>query len=145
MSVEYCFKDYIYDTVYAVDKVCGKIVPIRFFLRHLIGANTLIVTVRTDALADDAPLYDPKFFDTVRSCIPENIRLYFIEHETADSEEYGISNEDGVEEDTDLYAYDESFDEARFDSKHGFRCKDKLTSMKFVAKCRDKDDYDDYD
>ena len=145
-SVESCFEDCIYDKVYATGKTCGSIVPIRFFLRHLIGANTLVVTVRTDVVGDDAPLYDPKFFQTVRECIPSYVRLFFIEHEsvgaTSDGEHEYLSDS---EEDEEEYAYEESFDDARLDAKRGFRGRDRVASAKWVARCRDKDSYDDID
>lgn len=145
-SIESCFEGCIYDKVYAKGKTCGSIVPIRFFLRQLIGANTLVITVRTDVVGDDAPLYDPKFFRTVRECIPSYVRLFFIEHESigVDSNEDSEYLDDSEEEEEE-YAYEESFDDARLNARSGFRGRDRVTSAKWVARCRDKDSYDDID
>lgn len=143
-SIERCFEGYISDKVYVKGKTCGRIVPIRFFLRQLVGANTLVVTVRTDVVGDDAPLYDPKFFQTVRECIPSYVRLFFIEHESvglgSGEESADLSSS---EEDEDEYAYEESFDDARLGSRRGFRSRDAVTSAKWVARCRQEDSYDD--
>jgi hypothetical protein len=145
-SIETCFGDSIYDRVYAPGKTCGSIVPIRFFLRQLIGANTLVITVRTDVVGDDAPLYDPKFFQTVRECIPSYVRLFFIEHESVGLDGDGDDEDlSGAREEDDEYAYEESFDDERLDARSGFRSRDRVTSAKWVARCRDKDSYDDID
>jgi len=144
-SMETCFEGYLDDTLWADGKVVGRISPIKFFLRHLVGANTLLVTIRTDTIAEDAPLYDPKFFATVRECIPSYVRLFFIEHEAVRSTEedgYEYDMEDASSEEEDVYAFEESFDEARLTGKRGFRAKDAVNA-RFVAKCRD--DYDDID
>lgn len=145
VSMESCFDGYLDDTLYADGKTVGRISPIKFFLRHLVGANTLIITIRTDTIADDAPLYDPKFFATVRECIPSYVRLFFIEHESVRSTKedgYEYDMEDASSEEEDVYAFEESFDEARLTGKRGFRAKDAVNA-RFVAKCRD--DYDDID
>ena len=144
-SMESCFDGYLDDTLYADGKTVGRISPIKFFLRHLVGANTLIITIRTDTIADDAPLYDPKFFATVRECIPSYVRLFFIEHESVrptEGDGYEYDMEDDSSEEEDVYASEESFDEARLTGKRGFRAKDAVNA-RFVAKCRD--DYDDID
>lgn len=145
-SIESCFEDCIRDKVYEKGKTCGSIVPIRFFLRQLIGANTLVVTVRTDVVGDGAPLYDPKFFQTVRECVPSYIRLFFIEHESVGSGPEGdmddLSRSSDEEEE---YAYGESFDDARLGANRGFRARDRVSSAKWVAKCSDRDFYDDID
>lgn len=143
-SIESCFEGYISDTMYAKGKTCGSIVPIKFFLRQLIGANTLVITVRTDVVGDNAPLYDPKFFKTVRECIPSYVRLFFIEHESVgldDSDEESVDLAESDDEENE-YAYEESFDCARLDAKRGFRSRD-TTNAKWVAKC--KDSYDEID
>ena len=146
-SIESCFEGAISDNMYVKGRTCGEIVPIRFFLRQLIGANTLVVTVRTDVVADDAPLYDPKFFQTVRECVPSYVRLFFIEHESVGAADDDKSNQydtgDSVDEE-DEYAYEESFDDARLDSARSFRARDRLTSGKWVAKCSERDSYDEY-
>lgn len=124
---------------------CGSITPIKFFLRQLVGANTLIVTVRTDNLPDSSPLLDYRFFRTVSECLPSHVRMYFIEHCGVETEGYGLSNEDGVSEDVSETVWDEEYDDARFDARAGFRCSDKLVSSRYVARCVDKDEFDEYD
>ena len=145
ISMETCFEGYLDDTLYADGKTAGKISPIKFFLRHLIGANTLVITIRTDTIDDNSPLYDPKFFSTLRECIPSYVRMFFIEHESVvstDDDSYEYDMEDKSSEEEDVYAFEESFDEARLDAKRGFRAKDAINA-RFVAKCRDA--YDDID
>ena len=147
VSMETCLEGVDYDNIFEPGKVCGRISPMKFFMRNLIGANTLILTVRTDTLADDAPLYDPKFFGVVRSCIPSYIRLFVIEHETAYDDEYDTSGESGsgtsVEDDAEMYAYDEYDDDVRYGGgRRGPSYSDRVSS-KWVAACRDKDEYDD--
>lgn len=149
-SIERCFGDDIRDRDYRPGGTCGSIVPIRFFLRQLVGANTLVVTVRTDVVGDDSPLYDPKFFRTIRECVPSYVRLFFIEHESVG---YGTGQDpaedsmdaSGAEDSADRSVYDEEFDDADLGGVRGFRARDRLSSAKWVAKCRDKDYYDEID
>ena len=80
-SVLPCSDSVINGTLPEPGKSVGKTVtPIDFFLKNLVGANTLIITVRTDTLPEDAPLRDPKFFGVLRDCVPACTRLYVIEH-----------------------------------------------------------------
>lgn len=140
-SVAGCFAGCITDTDYAVGRRCGSVSPIRFFLRQLIGANTLVVTVRTDAVPPSSPIYDPRFFATVRDCMPSHVRLYFIEHDSVESAGYDLGDMagDGVGQ----QVYDEEFDEADLKSDYGFRARDRLVRAKFVARCRKDDDDED--
>ena len=139
VSMETCLQGTEYDKIFAPGKVCGKISPMKFFMHNLIGANTLIVTVRTDTLADDAPLYDPKFFGVVRDCIPAYIRLFVVEHETVYEDKFdaGVSTDD----EADMNVYEEYEDKVTHEGR-GFKPKytDRVDS-KWVAACRD--DYDD--
>lgn len=99
---------------------CGEVVPIEYFLKNLVGANTLIVVVDTDKIPEDSPLFDPNFFQALRKLIPKHVRLYFIEHGTAITDEYsdGGSVEDSfdvseaavVEDDFDVYEDDDFVD-----------------------------------
>ena len=141
--METCLEGLEYDKIFAVGKVAGKISPMKFFMKNLVGANTLIITVRTDTLADDAPLYDPKFFNVVRECIPAYLRLYVIEHEKIQSDaDYYNSEGSDISDEADSYAYDEYDDDVDLYSKRGPRGRDKVSS-KWVAACRDE--YDDED
>lgn len=139
VSMETCLQGIEYDKIFAPGKVCGKISPMKFFMQNLIGANTLIITVRTDTLADDAPLYDPKFFGVVRDCIPAYIRLYVIEHETVSEDWYDSGTE--TSDEAEMNVYDEYEDEVSYGGR-GDRPKyrDRVDS-KWIAACRD--DYDD--
>jgi len=139
VSMESCLQGIEYDKIFAPGKVCGRISPMKFFMHNLIGANTLIITVRTDTLADDAPLYDPKFFGVVRDCIPAYIRLYVVEHETVyeDSFDTGTS----VSDDADLNAYEEYEDEMEYGARSKKAKYHDRVDSKWVAACRD--DYDD--
>lgn len=130
--------------------VCGSVVPMDFFMRNLIGANTVVVTVRTDELSDDAPLYDPGFFGILRECVPEYVRLYVIEHclvyddNGDDGNGDGDGDDDGNEpfdydDETDEYAYDWCEDEVRIGGRRGPRVSDSARS-KWVASCRDEYD-----
>lgn len=129
------------DTIFEAGREVGSISPIKFFLRNLVGANMLIMTVRTDTLADDAPLYDPKFFGVVRDCVPSYIRLYVIEHETVSENPDSPASTISADDSADLYAYEEFDDEVEYNSR-GRRPKvrDRVDS-KWVAACRDE--YDD--
>lgn len=141
ISMETCLEGIQYDKIYTVGAVWCQISPMEFFMHNLIGANTLIITIRTDTLAEDAPLYDPKFFGVVRECIPSTIRLYVIEHSAVPLTKYNTDT--SVSDLTDLYVYDE-YDEHVTYKKHkkGSSIKEHINS-KWVASC--KDDYDDND
>lgn len=121
--------------------VCGRISPMYFFMKNLVGANTIVMTVRTDTLAEDAPLYDPRFFATVRNCVPDYLRLYVIEHESVEVDVYG-TDDSTCSDDTDLYAYDECED--RFGNGARARrpkARDWVSS-KWIAECCDPDSDD---
>lgn len=118
---------------------CGEVSPLEYFLKNLVGANTLIVVVDTDKIPDTSPLADPNFFQTLRRLIPKHVRLYFVEHGSSIDDEYfcGDSMDDSAEISTS--AYDDYDDELDFED-------DDYVDTRFVRKCRgsEKDD-DDYD
>ena len=68
---------------------CGKVSPLGFFLSNLIGANTIVATVRTDLLPDGATLHDPAYFGALMECIPANVRLVVVERVSAPVEDGG--------------------------------------------------------
>lgn len=72
--------------------------PAKFFLKYLIGANTLIVTIDDSQIADTSILRDARFFDLVNKVLPSGMRLFFIEHKRIDGEddEYGLDDEVGA-------------------------------------------------
>ena len=140
-----CLEGIDFDIIKTEGAVWCQISPMEFFMRNLIGANTLIVTVRTDTLAEDAPLYDPKFFGVVRESIPAYIRLYVIEHSTVRSDKYSLSS---VKDDADAYVGYEFEDQVSFQKtgkrKKGAKSRDWADS-KWVASCMDYDGFDDYE
>lgn len=142
ISIESCFEGHIYDRVYEIGKPCGSISPIEFFLKHLIGANTLIITVDTSTIADDSPLYDPKFFQTLRDCIPSYIRLFVIEHESVGPEQITLDTESedaDVDDSAELYVYDKVEDECGFGNVIPMRAssRDRIVSKKWINSCKD--------
>jgi len=140
-----CLEGINYDKIYTVGAVWCQISPMEFFMRNLIGANTLIVTVRTDTLAEDAPLYDPKFFGVVKESIPAYIRLYVIEHSAVSPDKYSLSS---VKDEADAYVGYELEDQVSFQKtgkrKKGAKSRDWADS-KWVASCMDYDGFDDYE
>lgn len=141
-SMAGCFDD-LDDGPHEAGSVVGTVVPIRFFLRNLVGANTLIVVVDTDRIPEDAPLYDPGAFHAFRKLVPSYVRLYFVEHGTTVDDEFGGEDDGGQTDvsatvDADGGYVDE--DDDAFDAPE-----DDLVSSKWTRKCRDsdKEDYDD--
>lgn len=129
------------DTIFEAGREVGVISPIKFFIKNLIGANTIIMTVRTDTLADDAPLYDPKFFGVVRECVPSYIRLYVIEHETVSENPETPGSTVTADDEADMYVYDDFDDEVEYNGRgKKAKVRDHVDS-KWVAACRDE--YDD--
>jgi hypothetical protein len=119
-------------------KIVGSVSPLRFFFENLVGANTLVITVRTDTLADDAPLYDPKFFGVLRESIPSYIRLYVIEHGSVGDETVDLAE---VYDDADLNIQEEEEDEFDYGVlPRGPKYHDHVDT-KWIAACRDE--YDD--
>ena len=123
-------------------RVCGTVVPIRFFLRNLVGANTLIVVVDTDRIPENAPLYNPNFFNALRKLVPSYVRLYFVEHGTVIDEENGNTVDTGSAEDDVEQTVSFGLD---YEDEYGYSSDD-LISSKWTRKCRSKarDSDDDY-
>lgn len=144
-SMTDCLEGIEYDTIYEVGAAWCQISPMEFFMHNLIGANTLIMTVRTDTLADDAPLYDPKFFGVLREAIPAYIRLYVVEHSSAPDEKYDTAT--GTYDEAELFVEDAHEEHVRFRQSgkrngKGMSVRDRIDT-KWVASCRDE--YDDYE
>lgn len=57
-----------------------EISPAEFFIKYLIGANTIIVTVDAASADDTRMIRDPMFFGLLRNAVPSGMRLFFIEH-----------------------------------------------------------------
>ena len=58
----------------------AKISPAAFFLRNLVGANTLFVVVDRAQVDDTSMMRDPMFFDMLSAVVPSAIRLFLVEH-----------------------------------------------------------------
>lgn len=58
----------------------SKVSPAAFFLRNLVGANTLFVVVDRSQIDDTSLMRDPMFFDMLSSVVPSAIRLFLVEH-----------------------------------------------------------------
>jgi len=56
--------------------------PASFFLRHLVGANTLFVVVDKSQADDVSMMRNPMFFDMLSDVVPSAIRLFLVEHNT---------------------------------------------------------------
>lgn len=134
ISMKSCFKEPIDDNISEGEK-CGEVVPIEFFLRNLVGANTLIVVIDTDLVADTSPVFDPNFFNAFRKLIPEYIRLYFIEH-GKDIEDAYLNGDDSIEDETHETASVGSYEEDYEDFSED------VVSSKWVRKCK-KSKYED--
>lgn len=127
--------------------------PLKFFLRNLVGANTLIVVIDTDRIPEDAPLYNPSFFNALRKLVPAYVRMYFVEYGSVIDDQDGagsteISQDTENEEDggalndvslsADAGEYDETSDT--------LYCEDEIVNEKWARRChrsKDEEDYDD--
>lgn len=151
VSMETCLDGVEHDTIFTPGKVCARISPMLFFMRNLVGANTLIITVCTDTVADDAPLYDPKFFNVLRDAVPAYVRLYVIEHQSTPEDLYDTEQHDTWRpgdtreyDEADMAAYDSCGDEVSYRGrKAGARWYDRVDT-KWIASCRGYYEDNDY-
>lgn len=59
----------------------GSVVsPAWFFLRHLVGANTIFVVVDKSQIDDASMMRNPMFFDMLSDVVPSATRLFLVEH-----------------------------------------------------------------
>ena len=67
-----------------MDAVLGgegsKVSPAAFFLKHLIGANTIFIVVDRSQIDDVSMMRNPMFFDMLSDVVPSAIRLFLVEH-----------------------------------------------------------------
>lgn len=54
--------------------------PAWFFLRHLVGANTIFVVVDKSQIDDASMMRNPMFFDMLSDVVPSATRLFLVEH-----------------------------------------------------------------
>ena len=74
----------------------GSVVsPAWFFLRHLVGANTIFIVVDKSQIDDASMMRNPMFFDMLSSAVPSAIRLFLVEHSAVDGDrmDMGEANE----------------------------------------------------
>lgn len=152
VSMETCLAGIEHGTLPPKGGIWCQISPMEFFMKNLLGVNTLIITVRTDTLAADAPLYDPKFFGMLRDVVPEYIRLYVVEHMAPEEESYALGIK--TSDDTDMFAALDAEDQVEYEGvrhapgrRHGKNGKSgkmrERVASKWVARFRDGDGYDD--
>lgn len=80
----------------------GDIIPpAAFFLRHLVGANTLFVVVDDSQLDDPSLMRNPMFFGMLLGVVPSAIRLFLVEHRPVGDDK---ANLDEALEETRLFA-----------------------------------------
>lgn len=162
VSMETCLEGILHSTDFKLGETCGKLSPMRFFMKNLIGANTVILTVNVDTLDDNAPLYDPMFFNVLKKSFPSDVRFYVIEHQTSQEDHFSLDDTDhdgydekdvvlsdgedalgrsGTSDSADLDAYDEYDEDVRYlkPCRNGMRYNDGVDT-KWAATC--KDSYD---
>ena len=72
----------------------ASVSPAKFFLRNLVGANTLFIVVDT-SMADDASMMrDPMFFDMLSDVVPSAMRLFLVEHSSVSEDEADVGGAD---------------------------------------------------
>lgn len=54
--------------------------PAEFFVRNLVGANTIFAVVDRSQADDTSMMRDPMFFDMLNSVVPSAVRLFLVEH-----------------------------------------------------------------
>ena len=85
--------------------------PMAFFLKYMLGANTLIVTVDTAQVEDKSLLRDSMFFSLLNDAVPSGMRMFFIEHTDIGDDEVDLGDSDDVEDDTDEFVLKEASDD----------------------------------
>ena len=95
-----CFKDYLDDiVVYESGSVVGAVEPLGYFLKNLVGANTILVSLNTERMQPQArQQITPAFLDMLRRALPSATWLFCIEHVGA-AEQYdlGADSADDIE------------------------------------------------
>ena len=112
------------------------VIPADFFLRYLVGGNTLIVTLDHAQIEDASMIHDARFFDLLSAAVPSGIRLFFVEHLAPANDAYdlGPETEDGAEKFAFVEADEDEFD---YDDLPGMKGKhrpsyDDEVEMKFL-------------
>ena len=110
-----------------------QIIPAAFFLKNMLGGNTLIVTMDRSQIEDSSLIRDQKFFNLLNDVIPSGMRLFFVEHVSAGDthDEYNMEEPEddteyatGVVEEVDKYVLDDvDEDEYAYESLPGMKGK----------------------
>lgn len=58
----------------------SSVSPAGFFLKNLVGANTMFVVVDDSQIDDSSLMHDPMFFGMLSDAVPSGIRLFVVEH-----------------------------------------------------------------
>lgn len=126
----------------------AEVSPMEFFLRNLVGANTLFVVLDTDSIPEDSPIRDPKFFDAIRRQIPSYVRAFFVERRTAahedgeGSDSYDLSNRDAgsTEDSAEQFAHEDGAETIvlRYTGRNRPGCRDCVAGMRWVASCNER-------
>lgn len=142
VSLETCFAAYLDDTVsYRTDAECGHVEPLEFFLRNLIGVNTILVTLNSSELrAGDRGRITPVFVELLRDTLPVYNRLFLVERRTAAVDEYSLDTT-GANTDSEViakYASLERTSDGRLGGPSAVRLtfKDRPVRKRWVAVCR---------
>ena len=86
--------------------------PADFFLRYLIGGNTLVITLDHTQIEDAELIRDAMYFNLLNAVVPSGIRLFFIEHvaPSEDSYNFGTDTEDSADTFVSMQADEDEFD-----------------------------------
>lgn len=106
-----------------------QIIPAAFFLQHLLGANTLIVTFDRRQVEDAARIHDQLFFNLLTKAMPSGMRLFFVEHLYVDDDRDTLTMEcpEGDEpaacDDAEPFVAEDVDDEVTYNSLPGMKGK----------------------
>lgn len=98
-----------------------QIIPAAFFLQHMLGANTLIVTFDRDQVEEVWRLHDNMFFDLINKVMPDGMRLFFVEHVSAGDK--GDECYLGENDEAEPFVLEEAEDEVTYNSLPGMKGK----------------------
>ena len=82
----------------------GEICPAEFFLKNLVGANTMFVVVDGSQAEDTSMMRDPMFFDMLSSVVPSAIRLFVVERRPVGGDDEDTARMDDAMEDETMAA-----------------------------------------
>jgi hypothetical protein len=99
ISMETCFTPYLNAIVdYTTGSECGYVDPLAYWLRNLIGANSVFVSVDTRQLRTDRVSLGNAYADMLREVLPAYTHLFVVERRSPTSEQYDMSQTDSQAE-----------------------------------------------